>query len=380
MNGRFNFILGGLLIRLLAVAYIARAGEMQILAGTDSLSFFLNAQYIAMSGQYLPWEIGWNPYVNIAGFLMSGIGPNIVLMCLFSVLGWFLSTIVVDRGLALMHVSDQNRNIAAAVMAFYPTGVFVTFLPLREPFQMLGLALMGYAMLRVVSLRQFGYIGLFLVGFVMAGSTHMATATMALASVAGMFLYWAIFRSDRLIIGRLSMAMVVVAVVFLAILSFIESGSYDLSGGLLSSVESFQQTGASLDARAQYKTEIDAGTGIASIFFILVGFIQYMVEPLPWRISTLGDVVVLAENSARLMLIGLAVIGIRASSGPRRATALMFLYLYIAGEVLWSLGTINWGTAARHHAPQIPLLLFSVMAGNPLRLLTPRTGRWRAAT
>ena len=368
MNGTIIFIMGGLLVRLLGIIYIARQGEMQILEGTDSLSFYLNAQYIAISGRYLPWEIGWNPYVNMAGFLMSGSGPNIVSMCIFSVLAWLLSAVTIDRGLGILQVSAANRNIAAAVMAFYPTGIFVTTLPLREPFQMLGLTLMCYAMLRVVALRQLGFLALFLLGFVMTAVTHLAMATIALISVIGLFLYWAIFRADKLVVGRLSAAMFVSVFVFLAILSVMESRSVDLSNGLLSSVESFQQTGATLDSRAQYKTEINAGSGLSSILFIVLGFIQFMVEPLPWRVSSLGDVVVFAENWIRIFLLVLALIGIRHSTGPRRASALIFLYMYIVAEIMWSLGTINWGTAARHHAPQVPLLLLSVLAGNPRSL------------
>ena len=372
MNGTIVIIIGGLLIRLLGIAYIARQGEMQILEGTDSLSFYLNAQYIAISGRYLPWEIGWNPYVNIAGFLMSGSGPNIVLMCLFSVLAWLLAAITIDRGLVILQVSAINRIIAAGVMALYPTGIFVTTLPLREPFQMLGLTLMCYAMLRVVALRQTGYLGLFLFGFAMTAVTHLAMATIAIISVVGLFLYWAIFRADRLVVGRLTAAMFVSVFAFLAILSVVESRSVDLSNGLLSSVESFQQTGATLDSRAQYKTEINAGSGVSSILFIILGFVQYMIEPLPWRISSLGDVVVFAENWIRILLLLLAFDGIRRSTGPRRATALIFLYIYVVAELMWSLGTINWGTAARHHAPQIPLLLLSVLAGNPLSLFNSR--------
>ena len=97
-----------------------------------------------------------------------------------------------------------------------------------------------------------------------------------------------------------------------------------------------------------------------------------MIEPLPWRISSLGDVVVFAENWIRILLLLLALAGIRRSTGPRRATALIFLYIYVVAELMWSLGTINWGTAARHHAPQIPLLLLSVLAGNPLSLFNSR--------
>ena len=372
MNGTIVIIIGGLLIRLLAIVYIAWQGEMQALEGTDALSFYLHAQYIAISGLYLSWEIGWNPYVNIAGFLMSGTGPNIVLMCLFSVLAWLISAVMVDRGLNILQVSPTNRIIAAVVIAFSPTGLLVSTVPLREPFQMLGLTLMCYATLRVVALRQISYLFLFLFGFVITAATHLAMAAIALTSVVGLFLYWAIFRADQLIVGRLAAAMFVSVFAFLAILSVVESRSVDLSNGLLSSVESFQQTGATLDSRAQYKTEINAGSGVNSILFIILGFVQYMIEPLPWRISSLGDVVVFAENWIRILLLLLALAGIRRSTGPRRATALIFLYIYVVAELMWSLGTINWGTAARHHAPQIPLLLLSVLAGNPLSLFNSR--------
>jgi hypothetical protein len=57
--------------------------------------------------------------------------------------------------------------------------------------------------------------------------------------------------------------------------------------------------------------------------------------------------------------------------------AMLFIFIsYFAIELIWAQGTMNWGTAARHHIPGLGLLVLSAFAySRPARLrpkpLTP---------
>jgi hypothetical protein len=45
---------------------------------------------------------------------------------------------------------------------------------------------------------------------------------------------------------------------------------------------------------------------------------------------------------------------------------------YFAQELIWSIGTVNWGTSVRHHMPSFGLLLFAAYALSNKRLCTQK--------
>jgi hypothetical protein len=89
---------------------------------------------------------------------------------------------------------------------------------------------------------------------------------------------------------------------------------------------------------------------------------------MPWKISSIVDVVALLENILRFWLIWNALKYLVGSYrnkpmfvahnyfGHERYILLIFLS-YLIMETIWSLGTSNWGTASRHHLPSLGLLL-----------------------
>ena len=101
---------------------------------------------------------------------------------------------------------------------------------------------------------------------------------------------------------------------------------------------------------------------------------------MPWRISTVPDVEAMLENILRFWLICQAVIALRRIPKSERRPMIFVFVSYIVIESIWSLGTVNWGTAVRHHIPGMGLLLAAAFAysfrsrknaANPLKLATP---------
>ena len=94
---------------------------------------------------------------------------------------------------------------------------------------------------------------------------------------------------------------------------------------------------------------------------------------MPWKISSIVDVIVLLENMLRFWLIWNVLkylVGsylnkpmyvARNYFGNERFIFFIFL-TYLVMETLWSLGTSNWGTASRHHVPSLGLLLVAGFA------------------
>jgi hypothetical protein len=144
-----------------------------------------------------------------------------------------------------------------------------------------------------------------------------------------------------------------------------------LDDGLNVAVQVYQEGTLSdaYDARANYRTEVAVNNGLGGLILSLPSFLfQYLCEPRPWNISSIIDVVALLENMLRFWLIWNALkylVGTYLNKpmfvahnafGNRRFYLFIFLS-YLLIELLWSLGTSNWGTASRHHLPSLGLLL-----------------------
>lgn len=369
MKSPLQLLILGLLLRLGILAYILIKDPSIVLANTDALSFFLAASDVAKSGVWLDFEIGWKPYVNIMGSMMGVVGESFVFMDGFSIVGWFATALIIDKILVSIEAPQSLRFLTAAIYSFWPSIVFVTILPLREPFQMLGIALMAMAMIQIAAYRRLNYWLLVILGACISGFTHVAMAAGVLSLILAIFLYEGRLRRSPRGVVKLAFAAALGAIFFSVFLGILASKSVDTSGGVLAAVEDFQETGISLDARAQYKSEAPDMSGIGGIVSIGTGFIQYMTEPMPWKIRSVGDLSVFIENMFRLVLLYMAFRNLTNNNAAKSATALIFLVAYLFIELLWSAGTVNWGTALRHHAPAMPLLLIAAFIANPFRKL-----------
>ena len=92
-----------------------------------------------------------------------------------------------------------------------------------------------------------------------------------------------------------------------------------------------------------------------------------MFEPLPWHISAASDVFVLFENILRGWLIWKAWRALRDACLPHRSVLMFIMFAYLIMETIWSIGTINWGTAARHHLTAIGLLLLAAFSASDVK-------------
>ncbi|MBU2482982.1 MAG: hypothetical protein KJ760_18020, partial [Proteobacteria bacterium] len=78
-----------------------------------------------------------------------------------------------------------------------------------------------------------------------------------------------------------------------------------------------------------------------------IGF-YYFAAPLPWKVSRLIDVYATTENLWRILLIILSLKSI--SRYHEKKYLLNFLFFsYLLISVVWAMGTVNFGTAMRHH-------------------------------
>ncbi|MEQ1711209.1 MAG: hypothetical protein ABL908_07400, partial [Hyphomicrobium sp.] len=51
--------------------------------------------------------------------------------------------------------------------------------------------------------------------------------------------------------------------------------------------------------------------------------------------------------------------------GARASRRLLWLGTFLVCETIWAVGTVNWGTALRHHLPALGCLLVAGLAALP---------------
>ena len=136
---------------------------------------------------------------------------------------------------------------------------------------------------------------------------------------------------------------------------FVELVPFDFSDGIAAAVQGYQA--GHNEARAMYtlKPEIDGLFGL--LLFMPVSLGQYMLEPMPWKIETLLDMALFIENIFRLLLIFIAIRSIFKVNKEIKPALIFLVLMFFALELMWALGTVNWGSAVRHHIPGMGLLI-----------------------
>jgi hypothetical protein len=103
------------------------------------------------------------------------------------------------------------------------------------------------------------------------------------------------------------------------------------------------------DARANYGIMYDTTSFGSLIKTISLAFIYYLFAPFPWQITNWLDVYAFAESLLRFILILFSIISWYRAEGLQRSIWGLLLIIYFSMTLLWSTGTVNYGTSIRHH-------------------------------
>jgi hypothetical protein len=286
--------------------------------------------------------------------------------CLLSCFAWAGSAVFLLKAMDIMSFSRRNKSKAMLVYILLPSSIFFSGLILREPYQLLFVNIAIYAALKIILNKSF------LHWFVLVPAVICMSALHKSLFVFGDFIVFSTL--IMLLRGRVkgfSIVKTVIAIpvltliVFLGLFQFADysqgysktMGSEKL--GLVGAIEKYRNTGAQLEARAQYISQEEIKDLMDLLLYSPKIVFSYLFEPMPWR-SLIGvDFVVLFENLMRAWLIWRVWVGFRKL--PRQwKSPLIFIFInYLMLEILWSMGTINWGTALRHHLPSFGLLVVS---------------------
>ena len=350
-----KFILAGFFLRILVAIWNGFFGP-SIGAAGDALIFHEIAVQVSEFGLFdAKYNIGW-VYSIFLGSIYSWTVNSIFLGSVLSCLAWLISALVLDKTIKLLGVSKKYRDLALVFYAFIPSSILFTSVTLREVYQLLFVNLLIYASLMILIQKNKKFWFLILFATIAMGSLHFGLVIYGTLGAILTF-YFTSIRSNR----AFSLELLIFYVPAITFLTFgginliLELVPFEFENGLASAVEAYQS--GHNEARAQYAFQPEINSNFDLALFIPVNLFQYMLEPMPWKVTTPLDLALFLENVVRCTLIFYAIIGLR-KVGPALASPLLFLVLmFFALEMLWALGTVNWGSAVRHHIPALGILV-----------------------
>ena len=347
-------------------------------AEDDAFGFHVNAVTFINQSLVMDPFVPHLLYSYILGIFYSITTDSLFLGSALSTLAWLASAFILVRIMRILSFKMSNQWRVMLIYALIPSSLMYTSVTLREPFQLLFINLALYAALKIYLHRSISHWLVLFLAVVGMGALHGALFVSGIFMIIGtLFLLTARSRKGVSFGKVVLVSPIVILGLFYGFLLFANIFTYGeriILEGLSVATQSYQEGTMSTVQRANYRTDIVEISGLGGLILSIPSFLfQYLFEPMPWKISSVVDVVVLLENMLRFWLIWNALkylVGTyrnkpmfvaRNVFGNGKFIFFMFL-TYLTTETIWSLGTTNWGTSTRHHIPSLGLLLVAGFA------------------
>lgn len=324
-------------------------------ADADAATFQRISVELAARGEWT-FHVGSKFYEQMLGLVYRTFGPSHLMGQELSILAFAFSCVVF---LKLMRLLDCRRYSWAVLLFFggLPTMVLLGSVTLRESYQILFFMLAVYLAVKFHAERRARRFFAMVLAALAMGLFHKGLMLYALFMIVIVGL-WKVERAHRA--GPIWTARPVIWAYALSgvglVLSLpaiapdtagLEAVRAVLSGEALEFAAQFRER--SVEARATYGLSLDTSSYPALVLSSLPVVLYYFVAPFPWQVGNALDLYAALEVAWRLVLIGFSIKAWREAQGPVRGLFGLLLVLYFSMGVLWALGTLNYGTAIRHH-------------------------------
>lgn len=327
-------------------------------ADMDALTFHLEAVDYSRNLHLDEFSIGWI-YSYVLGVVYFITTDSLFIGSLLSCFAWLISANFLRGSIKLLSISNSNAVKVMLIYAFLPSSLLFTAVTLREPYQLMFVNIALYSALKIYLHHSLKHWILIIFAVVGMGILHGALFAFGFILVICLLVLISLKGSAGMSMMKILLIAPIVFIILFYGFSLFSNLSYNLEGGMGSAVEAFQQGGLNAEGRTNYKDSVEISGAFGLIAFVPISVFQYLFEPMPWKISALFDIAVLMENFLRAWLLWRVVCGLRKTPSESRRILLFLFILYMILETIWSLGTINWGTAMRHHLPSMGILVLA---------------------
>ena len=301
-------------------------------------------------------------FTHFLGFIYRAFNSSILFGKELSVLTFVLSCMVLVK---LIDFLDMRRFRVGIILIFglLPSMIVFRSVTLREPWQALVFLLSVY-----LAIRMRKQPGILNVLFLLMSASCLALLHHGLARYAVYLvvisLFWHIFgfkggvqwsRNVRILFAGLLIVCVIISSQKIGL--FMTLGeALDEGAGVRLALLSYE------DVRTNFSSVLDTSSVHGIITTVPMIFAEYMFAPFPWQVENAKDICALLESILRFWLLFFAISSWWRSSGKIRSCYSFLLITVLGMELVWALGTANWGTAVRHHVPGFSVI---VLLGGP---------------
>ena len=353
-----NAIALGLLLRLGMAAWNGLWGP-SFGAGPDAAGFHIWAVAYA-SGISSDFQFS-NIYIYALGIIYSWLVPSLLLGSALSCAAWLASAVVLVQMMKMMKFAKEQQFMAMLLFALLPSSVVISSVTLREAYQLLAVNLVVYAALKIYLTRSRVHWVLLLTGVALMGALHGALFVAGYAIAVITLSFSCINRGDPYSLVKSGLILFVLFLLAYAgwglFIETVFNVKLGLGEALQARQDSWQQS-----VRTSYSTVIKIRSDADLLLFVPVALFQYLFQPFPWRVSTALDWALMFENSLRFFLLYKVAVALYFLPIQEKTRVAFVFAAYLVIETIWAVGTINWGTAVRHHIPAFGLLLLASFA------------------
>jgi hypothetical protein len=350
-----KYILAGFALRFLVAIWNGFFGPSFGAEGDALLFHDIAVQFSQFGGFDVKFNIGWIYSMFLGGIYFLTVN-SIFIGSFLSCLAWLISALVLNKIIKLLGVQKKYRDLALMAYAFLPSSILFTSVTLREVYQLLFVNLLIYSSLMILVKKNRKFWFLLLLSSAGMALLHFG---LVLYGIVGAILtfYFSSVRGNR----AFSLELVIFYIpagallIYLGLSLFNQLVPYDFSKGIGAAVQAYQSGHNEARAMYVYQPEIDGLLDL--LLFMPISFLQYLMEPLPWRIATPLDLALFIENCLRLVLIYYAISNLTKVHSFLQTRLFFLIVMFLSLEMLWAIGTVNWGSAVRHHIPALGILV-----------------------
>ena len=280
---------------------------------------------------------------------------------MLSVIAWILSAYVLHGIMTIFSIEKKRQSMAMLIYALLPSSVLLTSVTLREAYQLFFINLAFFFVAKIHIQHKKIYWILIPLPLIAMSILHWALLIYSALFLTSFIYIIIVNKYIQLGFTKIGWGTTVFMVLTMTILMLLlNNSSYGSENGIAAAVQVYIERGITLanGARASYRESIHIDDTSSLLLYLSTAFFQYFTEPMPWRNLKLLDLVAILENYLRIWLIyKLISNAIIAKFESTKGLHLLLIFSYFVSEFIWSIGTINWGTAMRHHVPAMGLLL-----------------------
>ena len=356
-------IFSGFLLRIALIIYNM---DISLLPGSEYDAGWFHREGVRYS-EYLDrkdllggynWEykVGW-VYGAFLGSFYHFIGiDSWYVSLLLSCFVWFLSALVFRKIMLKMKYEKKYINLAIIIYTFLlPTSIVYTAITLREGYMLLFFNLFVLSIINIYyenDLRRITFNTITIISITCLLLTlHKGNGYFFVIFFPLMIIYYFI---NKFTISKKTLIALLIFMVFCLIF-------FDYGEVIFDSIKNYQLGHFyTIPDRAAYYTRdgienIDYGL-ITLFIYVFNNFFYYFVEPTIYRIDNFKDLIMFCENTIRLILFFL-IIKKSLLKFDNKILFIVFLTMTILMEGIYAQGTVNWGTASRHHVPVMGIFI-----------------------